>query len=160
MNMTRPTTRLLINVLDMGVYGRPVQQQGRLIPFRKTQSIPLIARCKSHRTYSVLLLILLQMAIPMSSYAAPYSVDQLRLYTHSRVLTYKEFICIDKILWKESKYNYLAVNGSHYGIGQMRSKYYGSRDPYTQIDLTIAYSLNRYKSLCSAWAFHLKHGYY
>ena len=100
------------------------------------------------------------MAIPVSANSYSYSVDQLRLYTHSRVINFKEFVCIDAILWKESRYNYLARNGSHYGIGQMKSKHYQSKDPYTQIDLTIVYTLNRYKSLCNAYAYHLKHGYY
>lgn len=67
---------------------------------------------------------------------------------------------MDKIFMLESNYNYLAVNGSHTGIGQMRSKYYQSKDPYTQIDLSIKYTLNRYKTLCNAYAFHVKHGYY
>jgi len=159
--MTRPTPRLLHDVLDMGVYGGHLQHPGSMSPFRKNQSIPLITFYKTRvLRLLVVLLVLLHMVIPMSSYAANYSQDQLRLYTHSRVLNFNEFICIDKIIMRESNYNYLAVNGSHFGIGQMRSKYYQSKDPYTQIDLTIAYTLKRYKSLCNGYAFHLKHGYY
>jgi len=158
--MTRPTPRLLHNVLDMGVYGGPVQSAREIYPFRKIQSIPLVALDKSRLTSSVLILVILLMAIPMPAYSSPYSVDQLRLYLHSRVINFNEFICMDKIIIKESRYNYLARNGLHFGIGQMRSKYYQSKDPYTQIDLTIAYTLKRYKSLCNAYAFHLKRGYY
>jgi hypothetical protein len=159
--MTRPTTRLLHDVLDMGVYRGHSQHPGNMSPFRKTQSIPLITFYKTRVLRSlVVLLVLLHMATPMSSYAAEYSKDQLRLYTHSRVLKFNEFICIDKIIIRESNYNYLARNGSHFGIGQMRSQHYQSKDPYTQIDLTIAYTLKRYKSLCNGYAFHLKHGYY
>ena len=158
--MTRPSTRLYPNILDMRVYGGPVQSRGGNYPFRKIQSIPLVALDKSRLRFSVLILVILLMAIPMPAYSSPYSVDQLRLYTHSRVVSFKEFICIDAILWKESKYNYLARNGSHYGIGQMRSKHYQSKDPYTQIDLTLIYSYKRYSTLCNAWAFHRKHGYY
>ena len=158
--MTRPTPRPCANILDMGVYGGPVQSAREIYPFRKNQSIPLVALDKSRLTSSVLILVILLMAIPMPAYSSPYSVDQLRLYLHSRVINFNEFICMDKIIIKESNYNYLARNGSHYGIGQMRSKYYQSKDPYTQIDLTIAYTLKRYKSLCNAYAFHLKRGYY
>jgi hypothetical protein len=100
------------------------------------------------------------MAILLPSYAASYSPDVLRVYLHSRIVNNNEYKCMDRIIYKESRYNYLARNGSHYGLGQMRSKYYQSKDPFTQLDLTIAYSLKRYKSLCNAWAFHLKHGYY
>jgi hypothetical protein len=158
--VTRPSPRLYPNILDMGVYHRPVQSAQEIYPFRKNQSIPLVALDKSRLTFSVLILVILLMAIPMPAYSSPYSVDQLRLYTHSRVVSFKEFICIDAILWKESKYNYLARNGSHYGIGQMRSKHYQSKDPYTQIDLTIAYTHKRYVTMCNALAFHKRHGYY
>ncbi len=158
--MTRPTPRLYPNILDIGVYGGPVQSAEEIYPFRKNQSIPLVALNKSRLTSSVLILVILLMAIPMPAYSNGYSVDQLRLYLHSRVISFNEFICMDKIILRESNYNYLARNGSHYGIGQMRSKYYQSQDPYTQIDLTIAYTLKRYKSLCNAYAFHLKRGYY
>jgi hypothetical protein len=158
--MTRPRSRIFSSNLDTGVYRGHSQQRQDLTPNRENHSNPNSID-KSHAFRFVLLtLILLQMAIPMSAYSYSYSVDQLRLYTHSRVINYKEFVCIDAILWKESRYNYLARNGSHYGIGQMKSKHYQSKDPYTQIDLTIAYTLNRYKSLCNAYAYHLKHGYY
>lgn len=100
------------------------------------------------------------MVIPMSSYAAAYSVDQLRVYAHSRIVSFNEFLCFDSIIIKESHYNYLAHNGKAYGIGQMQSKYYQSRDPYTQIDLTIKYVHTRYKTMCDALTFHKRHGYY
>ena len=86
--------------------------------------------------------------------------DQYKLYTHSRVIDYEQFICLSKIFYKESRWNPLAVNGSHYGIGQMRSKHYRNLDPYRQIDASIKYIKNRYGSMCKAWEFHKKKGYY
>ena len=159
--MTRPRLRMILNIFDTGVY-RGHSQQTEVLDLNRENHSNSNSIDKSHAFRLVLLLLmLLQMAIPMPSYGATYSVDQLRVYTHSRVVSYKEFICIDKILWKESRYNYLARNGSHYGIGQMRSKHYQSRDPFTQIDLIIAYALKRYNnSLCNAYAFHRKHGYF
>ena len=158
--MTRPRPRIYLHNLDMGVYRGHSQAREDLTPNRETHSLPLIARCKSNRSLSLVLLLLLLMAIPMPAYSNGYSVDQLRLYLHSRVVTFNEFICMDTIIMLESKYNYLAVNGSHYGIGQMRSKDYQSKDPYTQIDLTIAYTHKRYVTMCNALAFHKRHGYY
>ena len=159
--MTRPNSRTLFNTLDMGVYRGHSQAREILTPNSKTQSLPLITRCKSYRLLSLVLLMLVLMAIPMPAYGATYSVDQLRLYLHSRVINFNEFICMDTIIMLESHYNYLAHNSSgHYGIGQMHSKYYQSKDPYTQIDLTIKYTYARYKSLCNALTFHKKHGYY
>ena len=92
--------------------------------------------------------------------AANYSIDHLKLYAHSRLLDYKEFQCFNKIITKESRWSYTARNGSHYGLGQMRSTYYRDLDPFRQIDATIRYNHKRYLTQCNAWSFHLKHGYY
>jgi len=158
--MTRGLTSTYAESIDTVCMLDTYNSREELTPNRKNHSNPNSIDKSYAFRFVLLTLILLQMAIPMSAYSYSYSVDQLRLYTHSRVINYKEFVCIDAILWKESRYNYLARNGSHYGIGQMKSKRYQSKDPYTQIDLTIAYTLNRYKSLCNAYAYHLKHGYY
>jgi hypothetical protein len=92
--------------------------------------------------------------------AANYSIDHLKLYAHSRILDYKEFQCFNKIITKESRWSYTARNGSHYGLGQMRSKHYRDLDPFRQLDATIKYITVRYQSSCNAWSFHIKHGYY
>jgi hypothetical protein len=92
--------------------------------------------------------------------AANYSIDHLKLYAHSRLLDYQEFQCLNKIITKESRWSYTARNGSHYGLGQMRSKHYRDLDPYRQIDATIRYNRTRYSTQCNAWSFHIKHGWY
>jgi hypothetical protein len=94
------------------------------------------------------------------SSAANYSIDHLKLYAHSRLLDYKEFQCFNKIITKESRWSYTARNGSHYGLGQMRSKHYRDLDPFRQLDATIRYVTIRYQTPCNAWTFHMKHGYY
>tara|TARA_R110002126_G_scaffold10019_2_gene44901 strand:+ start:399 stop:968 length:570 start_codon:yes stop_codon:yes gene_type:complete len=95
-----------------------------------------------------------------TAHAANYSIDHLKLYAHSRLLDYKEFQCFNKIITKESRWSYTARNGSHWGLGQMRSTHYRDLDPFRQIDATIHYITKRYKAPCKAWAFHMKHGYY
>jgi hypothetical protein len=92
--------------------------------------------------------------------SANYSIDHLKLYAHSRILDYKEFQCFNKIITKESRWSYVARNGSHYGLGQMRSKHYRDLDPFRQIDATLRYVTIRYQTPCKAWTFHVKHGYY
>jgi hypothetical protein len=92
--------------------------------------------------------------------AANYSIDHLKLYAHSRILDYKEFQCFNRIITKESRWSYTARNGSHWGLGQMRSKHYGTLDPYRQIDATIRYITKRYQTPCKAWAFHQERNYY
>lgn len=92
--------------------------------------------------------------------AKNYSVDHLKLYAHSRILDYKEFQCFNKIITKESRWNYLAKNGSHFGLGQMRSQHYRDLDPFRQIDATLRYITNRYGTSCKAWAFHQDRNFY
>ena len=94
------------------------------------------------------------------AHSAAYSIDHLKLYAHSRILDYKEFQCFNKIITKESRWSYTARNGSHYGLGQMRSKHYRDLDPFRQIDATIRYNQTRYFTHCKAWAFHQANGYY
>ena len=99
------------------------------------------------------------MGIPEAT-AKNYSTDHLKLYAHSRILDYKEFQCFNKIITKESRWNYRAKNGSHFGLGQMRSKHYRDLDPFRQIDATLKYITNRYETSCKAWAFHQVRNYY
>lgn len=102
---------------------------------------------------------LLITSIPEAT-AKSYSVDHLKLYAHSRILDYKEFQCFNRIITKESRWSYTARNGSHRGLGQMRSEHYGNLDPFRQIDATLKYITNRYGTSCKAWAFHQERNYY
>ena len=88
------------------------------------------------------------------------NTDYLKLYAHSRTIDNNQYQCLSKIIYKESRWNPLAINGSHYGLGQMRSKQYRNLDPYRQIDATILYIKGRYGSMCKAWEFHKMKGYY
>ncbi len=99
------------------------------------------------------------MSIPAAE-SANYSIDHLKLYAHSRILDYKEFQCFNKIITKESRWSYVAKNGSHFGLGQMRSKHYRDLDPFRQIDASLRYITNRYQTPCKAWAFHQERNYY
>ena len=103
---------------------------------------------------------LLSITSILNANAANYSIDHLKLYAHSRILDYKEFQCFDKIITKESKWSYTARNGSHRGLGQMKSEYYGNLDPFRQIDATLKYIKIRYQTPCKAWAFHQQKNYF
>jgi hypothetical protein len=87
-------------------------------------------------------------------------VDHYKLYAHSRIINYEQYKCLSHIIHKESRWNIKAINGSHYGLGQMRSKHYRNLDGYRQIDATIKYIKGRYGSMCKAWNFHKIKGYY
>lgn len=92
--------------------------------------------------------------------AENYSIDQLKLYAHSRIVNYKQFQCFNTIITKESRWNYLAQNGSHWGLGQMKSKHYRNLDPYRQIDATLKYVAARYGDSCRALLHHKKHNWF
>ena len=92
--------------------------------------------------------------------ATTTSVDHYKLYAHSRIINEIQYKCLSRILHKESRWNPKAKNGSHFGLGQMRSQHYRNLDPYRQIDATIKYIEHRYGSMCNAWRFHEKVGHY
>jgi hypothetical protein len=87
-------------------------------------------------------------------------IDHYKLYAHSRLIDDKQYQCLSMIIYKESRWNVDAVNGSHYGLGQMRSKHYRNLDGYRQIDAMIKYIKVRYGSMCNAMRFHQKVGHY
>jgi len=93
-------------------------------------------------------------------HATASNVDHYKLYAHSRIINDVQYQCLSKIIYKESRWNVNAKNGSHFGLGQMRSQHYRNLDGYRQIDATIKYIINRYGSMCKAWTFHKANGYY
>jgi hypothetical protein len=100
------------------------------------------------------------MSITMQPVQAATQADHLKLYAHSRIIDDKQYQCFRWIIGKESAWNPKASNGSHYGLGQMRSTWYRDLDPYRQIDQTIKYITKRYVSHCKARLFHEKNGWY
>jgi len=86
--------------------------------------------------------------------------DHYRLYAHSKIVDFKEFSCFNKIITKESNWRVNAKNGSHHGLGQMRSNWYRNLDGYRQIDETLKYIKKRYQTPCNAWSFHQRKNYF
>ena len=95
-----------------------------------------------------------------TAYAASPSVDHLKLYAHSRLISFEQFLCFNKIITKESNWRINAKNGSHFGLGQMKSKWYRNLDGFRQIDQTIKYISVRYSTPCKAWSFHQRNNWF
>lgn len=95
-----------------------------------------------------------------TAHATTSNVDSLRLYAHSRLVNFEQFLCFNKIITKESNWRVNAKNGSHFGLGQMRSQWYRNLDGFRQIDQTIKYIGKRYQTPCKAWAFHQRNNWY
>ncbi len=63
-----------------------------------------------------------------------------------------EYKCALELYTKESNWRPEAKNGSHYGLGQMRSKWYGTLNPYKQVNAHIKYINHRYDGCaCKAY---------
>ena len=127
---------------------------------RGSEPVSRIARSRCLMVLAVLCVIGMTPANATKDVKQTTSIDSLKLYAHLKIVNYKEFSCFYKIITKESQWLHSARNGSHYGLGQMRSTWYRDLDARRQIDATIRYNQTRYLTQCKAWAFHLKHGWY
>jgi hypothetical protein len=86
----------------------------------------------------------------------------LKLYAHNQIKSWNEFECFVDLIHRESSWRYWVRNGSHTGLGQMRSEWYGKQNPRKQIDLTLRYITKRYDGkICDgALAHHKRFGWY
>lgn len=82
-------------------------------------------------------------ATPKAYSEKPVNVMNIKLYAYNK-LSWEQFQCYNWLIFNESRWNYKAKNGSHYGLGQMRSKWYGTLDPVKQIDVHLDYIKHRY----------------
>ena len=87
-------------------------------------------------------------------------IEKYKLYSHIKLTNHKQYLCLEKLWYLESKWNPLADNkrSSAFGIPQLLKL--KTNDPYKQIDAGLIYISKRYSNPCKALAFHLKHGYY
>lgn len=86
-----------------------------------------------------------------------------------RLLTQKQFACLDKLLTKESNWNVLSKNpkSSAEGIGQLlhaTRKNLGmepkKKDGTAQLVATLSYIHRRWVNPCNAWEHFSKHNFY
>jgi hypothetical protein len=150
--MTRPKRARLIHILALYLT-RSIRCQ-----LSQRAGVPDSSRVRSHLVPLSCLILgsLAIQAIP----AQATNADHYKLYAHSRIINEYQYKCLSRIIYKESRWNPKAKNGSHFGLGQMRSQHYRNLDAYRQIDATIKYITHRYGSMCNAWRFHQKAGHY
>ena len=87
-------------------------------------------------------------------------IEKYKLYSHIKLTNHKQYLCLEKLWYLESKWNPLADNkrSTAYGIPQLLKL--KIKDPYLQIDAGLKYIAHRYGTPCKALAYHLKHGHY
>ena len=97
-----------------------------------------------------LMTLTLAAAVLTSINTTPSKADMnLKLYAYN-LLTWREFQCFNWLIHYESRWNPSARNGSHYGLGQMRSTWYRDLSPQAQIKASIKYIRHRYDDSCKA----------
>ncbi len=90
----------------------------------------------------------------------PFHVMNIKLYAYNQ-MSWEQFQCYNYLIHHESRWNYKARNGSHYGLGQMRSKWYGTLSPLKQIDAHLDYIKHRYQGdACKAYAHWERKGWH
>jgi len=73
---------------------------------------------------------------------------------------YKEHSCLLKLYGKESAWNPLASNGSHYGIPQGKSEWLKEQDGWAQVQWGLDYIGHRYGEPCIALDHWSKYGWH
>jgi hypothetical protein len=86
--------------------------------------------------------------------------EKYKLYTHIKLTNHRQYLCLEKLWYLESKWNPRADNkrSTAYGIPQLLNL--KTNDPYKQIDAGLKYIAHRYGTPCKALTFHLKTGHY
>jgi len=106
-------------------------------------------RLRLARLVAAVIGILLSIAMPLDVMASIDATKSIKVLANKQ-LTDKQYKCHNEIIYRESRFNIDAVNGSHYGYYQMRTKsvqnkpydyqfyiywyYVSSRYGYTQYD--------------------------
>ena len=72
------------------------------------------------------------------------SIPNLKLFAYHAFKTYDQFDCYNYLVIKESRWNYKARNGSHYGLGQIKNKMVLKQSPREQILFHMKYLGHRY----------------
>ena len=88
------------------------------------------------------------------------SVDMnLKLYAYN-LMSWEEFQCFNWLIHYESRWNPKARNGSHYGLGQMKSTWYRDLSPRGQVKASIKYISHRYGDSCKALSHFERKGWH
>ncbi len=78
------------------------------------------------------------------AHSADNSIPNLKLYAYQSFKTWDQFNCYNYLVYRESRWNYKAVNGSHYGLGQIKNKMVLKQTPRQQITFHMKYISHRY----------------
>ncbi len=155
-NWFKPSPR--IKALDksssMNRYWTPAEQPLKLRSSIKTPKIL--------NKILVLSIFIITSLSPTYAYAvSTYDQDRWKLYLHTKVISDKQYVCISRLWYLESRWNNRADNRSStaYGIAQVLDT--KTNNAYKQIDKGLKYIKHRYKGDgCKALEHHYNRGWY
>ena len=130
---------------------------------RGSEPVSRIARSRCLIDLGVLCVVGTTPAMATKDVKQTTSIDALKVYAHSRIVSEIQYNCFNKLITKESNWRVEAINpnGNHFGLGQMRNTKYRNLDGYRMIDWSIRYINHRYSgSSCKAFAHWQKHGWH
>ena len=129
---------------------------------RGSEPVSRIARSRCLMVLAVLCVIGMTPANATKDVNTTTSIDSLKLYAHSRIISYKQFQCFNKLITAESNWRVDAINpnGKHFGLGQMNNPKYQNLDGYRMIDWSLRYIKARHGSSCNAYAHWQKNGWH
>jgi len=107
-----------------------------------------------------LLALFISLPFASTSYAWKNHEMNLKLYAHNQIKDWDEFICYIDLIERESSWNYKSRNGSHFGLGQMKSTWYRDLKPRRQIRIHLQYIEHRYGKPCKAFNHWAKYGWH
>jgi len=102
------------------------------------------------RVWQALCVIALTICLSKDYSVASNNNNEYRQWAFIQLNNLDEFYCLDYLYFRESRWNPLARNGSHYGIPQGRSKWLSTVNGYKQVEWGIKYNNVRYGSMCKA----------
>ena len=80
-----------------------------------------------------------------SSFAVSFKPNvSVKEYAAQKIQSKDQWVCLSQLYGKESAWNPYAVNGSHYGIPQLKNDLMIGLDAYSQIDYGLKYIKHRY----------------
>ena len=157
-NATRRLTCGYADMLDMGVYDLSYNRGRRTNP-----KLNIVLNPKKMLNKILVLSILMTTTLgPTYAYAVSvHKQDMWKIYLHMKVVSDKQYRCVSRLWYLESRWNNKSKNSrsTAYGIAQVLGT--KTSDPYKQIDAGLKYIAHRFNNDgCKALAYHLKHGHY
>ena len=142
---------------------KPIDTSGMLRTLARLRGRALRGRALGRSIVILAVLMTISFAATEKAYSQkPPNIMNIKLYAYNK-LTWEQFECYNWLIHHESRWDYKARNHSHYGLGQMRSKWYGTLNPYKQIDVHIKYLKHRYSNdnyACKALAHWERKGWH